>query len=387
MSLSSVCHAFHHDAKLIHSNLKRSHAYELFASAFGFASYAALNQTGLILKCNIQSVEDKSLFVQRCHECQFEQTEVLWELLQNLLLTHQLVAMSEKQLLECVQLALCETNPLQSVAYRMLLESAQAFPAEARFDYLLAQFYEIANWQFRNKHCEAWDCYESARDFPYSHQNNPKLVQKYQELINAELKQAFDEHWEAIGLVETMERHYIQHMESAANKGFLAAQQAILDRQEWFDEEISVVQISKIKMLMAKQGDEQAIEDIFWDYRDDEKSAEVYDLWVLFYLQQLQGYRIRAMESSVTAIMPYPGSDWVDGVIETEALELPLLTKEALSKAKDEATELLKAMNQQSETPTSELVRFFYDYSDENFVSSYADDGFEDDEFDEDDDY
>ena len=122
MSLSSVCHAFHHDAKLIHSNLKRSHAYELFAAAFGFASYAALNQTGLILKCNIQSVEVKSLFVQRCHECQFEQTEVLWELLQNLLLTHQLVAMSEKQLLECVQFALCETNPLQSVAYQVLLE-------------------------------------------------------------------------------------------------------------------------------------------------------------------------------------------------------------------------------------------------------------------------
>ena len=133
---------------------------------------------------------------------------------------------------------------------------------------------------------------------------------------------------------------------------------------------------------MAKQGDEQAIEDIFWDYRYDEKSAEVYDLWVLFYLQQLQGYCIRAMESSVTAIMPYPGSDWVDGVIETETLGLPLLTKEALSKAKDEATELLKAMNQQSEAPTSELVRFFYDYSDENFVVSYADD-----EFDEDDDY
>ena len=64
MSLSSVCHAFHLNAKSIQANLKRSHTYEMFAATFGFASYAALNQTGLVLKGNVQSIQTKIVFRQ-----------------------------------------------------------------------------------------------------------------------------------------------------------------------------------------------------------------------------------------------------------------------------------------------------------------------------------
>ena len=56
---------------------------------------------------------------------------------------------------------------------------------------------------------------------------------------------------------------------------------------------------------------------------------------LLFYLQELQGYQIKALQSHVEAIYSYPGSDWVEGVIEIEAIELPMLTNEALNKAKD----------------------------------------------------
>ena len=359
MSLSSVCHAFHLNAKSIQANLKRSHTYEMFAAAFGFASYAALNQTGLVLKGNVQSIQTKTLFIKRCQKFQVEQIDALWDLLQDLLQSHQLMAINDQQLLEFIKSALGEVNPLESLAFNILLTSSKAFPFEAKFDFLLAQFYKLENWQFQNTYAEAWNCYMFAEQFPYTYQNNPKLIQQYQDLLDIGLKPIFDEHKKAMNSLVHMEHLYIDYMVSAANKGMLVAQELILHDEDFEDTRFEI-DIYQIKISMAKQGDIRAIEELFNHYRYDKSSVEVYDLWVLFYLQELQGYQIKALQSHVEAIYSYPGSDWVEGVIEIEAIELPMLTNEALNKAKDEAIELLKAINtHQVEKQNSELITFF----------------------------
>ncbi len=162
-----------------------------------------------------------------------------------------------------------------------------------------------------------------------------------------------------------MEHLYIDYMVSAANKGMLVAQELILHDEDFEDTRFEI-DIYQIKISMAKKGDIRAIEELFNHYRYDKSSVEVYDLWVLFYLQELQGYQIKALQSHqshVDAIYSYSGSDWVEGVIEIEAIELPMLTNEALNKAKDEAIELLKTINtHQIEKQNSELITFFKDF-------------------------
>jgi len=257
MPLAHLCFSIHQQVKNIFPDFKRSHAYELVASFFGYASYSSLTHTAIqFIKIDTLALNN-TCFNQRHVDLGMPLNSHIREIVSDAILSSNIFYLSLGDLSVQVRSSLEADNPMSSEVFGALLEMHETLPQQPVYPYLLAQYHDSS---------EYWDI---PADMSYLYNKFLKG-----EEISPTFRRELDEF---IAAKECTDKH-IDYLERATQLGLFAAKKQLYEFLN-YEEDVrgqpllqnyqGKIDFTGFELEQAKRGDEGFLKEIFVELIED----------------------------------------------------------------------------------------------------------------------